>query len=431
MMTARETLMMLPLLLIAAFPSLLIAEEEVPLSWADCVANAREHNPDLKAAAASVEQAYATKLKVRGNLLPSVGFDLNASRSKSSGEDPGDSYGYSLNARQLLFDGLKSWYNLDQSDRDFISSLYSYDVTSSAIGLDLATAFIELLRSQEALIISRDIISRRGQQLEIVRLRYDAGREHKGSLMTAQANFAQAKFDNEQALRDIILARQQLIKEMGFTDVLPYRAEGDLGEPVAVPPEPDLNQMAAIHPSVLMMTARKEAAEYAVKSAWSQFFPEVFGTARIGRSDSEWPPSSESWSLGIGLSLPLFQGGERIEEKTRATAALREAAEKERSELDTVLYTLRERWKDLKDAVERLTVQKMYLDADQERARIAEAQYGNGLLSFDNWIIIEDNLVRTKGTYLAAQAAVLEARARWLNAQGIPLGSGVVQVHPD
>ncbi|MFH1039495.1 MAG: TolC family protein [PVC group bacterium] len=418
---------LLPLFLLAACPVFLSAEEaEVPLTWEECVASARQHNPGLKAAEAAVEQASATKGKTRSSLLPSVSFGLDADRSKTSGDDPGDSYGYSLSARQLLFDGLKSWYDLDQSDRDFISSLYSYDVTSSTIRLNLATAFIELLRSQGWLEISRDIIRRRSQQLEMVKLRYEAGREHKGALMTSRANYAQAEFDLTQARRDILLARQQLVKEMGLTDVLPYRAEGDLAVAVGVAGDQDPTRLAASHPAVLMMTARKEAAEYAVKSAWSQFFPEVYGTARIGRSDSEWPPASESWALGISLSLPLFEGGGRIEEKIRASAALRGAAEEERSELDGVLYTLRERWKDLNDAVDRLTVQKMYLDADQERSRIAEAQYGNGLLTFDNWIIIEDNLVRTKKTYLEAQAAALAAQARWLNAQGVPLVPGGV-----
>jgi len=58
-------------------------------------------------------------------------------------------------------------------------------------------------------------------------------------------------------------------------------------------------------------------------------------------------------------------------------------------------------------------VQDQFLEADLERARISEAQYATGLLSFDNWIIIEDNLVRTRKSHLGARADALRSRAEW------------------
>jgi len=63
-------------------------------------------------------------------------------------------------------------------------------------------------------------------------------------------------------------------------------------------------------------------------------------------------------------------------------------------------------------------VQNQYLGAAKERSTIGEAKYSIGLLSFDNWTIIENSLVSARKSYLEACAAVLRAEATWLQSIG-------------
>ena len=58
------------------------------------------------------------------------------------------------------------------------------------------------------------------------------------------------------------------------------------------------------------------------------------------------------------------------------------------------------------------------LTAAQERAKIAEAQYSIGLVSYNDWIIIENNLVSAKTSFVNAQLAALVAEANWVQAKG-------------
>ena len=62
--------------------------------------------------------------------------------------------------------------------------------------------------------------------------------------------------------------------------------------------------------------------------------------------------------------------------------------------------------------------------ADEERAKITRAQYATGLATFNDWIIIEDNLVRSQKAYLDAQASLLLAEAYWIQAIGGTLEYG-------
>ena len=65
-----------------------------------------------------------------------------------------------------------------------------------------------------------------------------------------------------------------------------------------------------------------------------------------------------------------------------------------------------------------MEVQRKFLNAAEERARIAEAEYSLGLVIFDNWIIIEDQLAQTKQSYLDALANQLTTEAQWIQAKG-------------
>ena len=116
--------------------------------------------------------------------------------------------------------------------------------------------------------------------------------------------------------------------------------------------------------------------------------------------------------------MPIFEGARRIAAVSRAKSTFRKAIEDERSRSDDLLLNLQESWNDFQDSIERVKVREKFLDAAKARAEIARAQYSTGLISFDNWVIIEDSLVSARQNYLAAQAEALIREANWIKAQG-------------
>ena len=118
------------------------------------------------------------------------------------------------------------------------------------------------------------------------------------------------------------------------------------------------------------------------------------------------------------MSLPLFEGGSRIAKASKAKSQLQQAQAEERSGRDSVLLTLERTWKNFQDADDTVSVKQKFLKAAEERAKIAAAQYSQGLIGFDDWVIIEDNFVSAKKAYLDAQANLLIAEANWVQAKG-------------
>ena len=108
----------------------------------------------------------------------------------------------------------------------------------------------------------------------------------------------------------------------------------------------------------------------------------------------------------------------RLAEVAQAKSIYNQAQADEKSIKDSVLVALEQTWAALQDAIATVEVQKKFLDATEERAKIAEAQYSLGLIQFDNWIIIENDLVGAKKSFLNAQANALVAEANWIQAKG-------------
>jgi outer membrane protein TolC len=323
-----------------------------------------------------------------------------------------------VTAQQLLFDGLKTPYDIAAAAKNVKSAEYNYKVTSADIRLRLRTAFIELLKAQEFVTIAEDIAVRRKQNADLVQLLYEGGREHKGSLLTAQANLAEAEFEVTQAQRTITVAQRQLSKELGRTEIKPIQVTGNFEDINAKQERPNFEALATSNPALESMVAKKEAAKLSLKSTKAEFFPQVYANAQTGRSDSYWPPDNDEWSFGVTLTFPLFEGGRRWAEVSKARAVLNQTEADERSNRDSVILTLEETWTNWQNAIDNVTVRKIFLQASEERAKIAQAQYSNGLISFDNWTIIEDDLVQAQKSFLDAQANALLAEAQWIQAQG-------------
>ncbi|PIU41363.1 MAG: hypothetical protein COS99_05745 [Candidatus Omnitrophica bacterium CG07_land_8_20_14_0_80_42_15] len=205
---------------------------------------------------------------------------------------------------------------------------------------------------------------------------------------------------------------------MGRREFKPMSVKADFTVRDPAKEKQDFETLVKNNPSYLKLEAEKNAASFGVKSAYSEFFPTLSGTAGATRSDSRWPPEGNGWSLGLSASVPIFEGGSKVAQVYQAKALYNQAEANERSTKDSVVVALEQTWTALQDALETVEVQSKVLNATEERSKIAQEQYSTGFITFDNWIIIQNDLVSAKKAYLNAQANALLAEANWVQAKG-------------
>jgi outer membrane protein TolC len=251
-----------------------------------------------------------------------------------------------------------------------------------------------------------------------VTLRYEAGREHKGSLMLSQADLAQAEYDVAAAFRAIELGRRRLTKEMGRPHSAPLKTGGDFALAPPGPEMPDFEGLCGTNPFLRKLAALKEAARWGVKSSQADYFPQIYGSIGVNKVGSGWPARGDEKDIGVRMNWPLYEGGQRVAGVAKSRDILVQTEADEQSGRNGVVLTLTDTWTKFRNAIEQVDVQRKVLAAAEERAKISRAQYSIGLLSFDNWTIIEDSLVRAKNTFLDACWAEGLAEAAWVQARG-------------
>jgi outer membrane protein TolC len=394
------------------------AMAEKALTWEDCVKEALKNHPDLISGVEKVKQVEADRKITASAMLPQVTSEISGGRSKTATHPETDKYLYEVAGNQLLFDGFKAASDVGAASEIITAQQYDYAVVSSNTRLNLRKAFTSLLRAQELISLTEEIAKRRRQNVELIQLRYEAGREHRGALLTAKADLAEAEFEVAQARRNLSVAQRELSKELGQKKLLPMAVEGAFDITEVNRERPDFESLADTTPFLKELIAQKEAARWGLKSAKADFFPQVYLNASFGETAPDWPPRDDEWSAGVTLSFPIFEGGSRLARVAKAKSQLKQLQADERSGRDGVILTLEETWKTFQDATDSVSVRKKFLEAAQERANIASAQYSTGLITFDDWIIIENNLVNAKKAYLDAQANLLVAEANWFQAKG-------------
>ncbi len=411
---------MLILFLTAAVYNQLYSEDKV-YSWEDCVKTALLNNPDIVSSREAILQKEAAKGVTRSVLLPQISATASGNKTSSStasGSVKVNNYSYDITAKQLLFDGFKSVYDLKSANKNIDAAMKDYSATSAAVRYDLKSAFVSHLKSREMLKIRLEIEKRRKHILDLVKMKYEGGTEHRGSYYAARADYVQSQADVKSSQRDVLLTKATLCRLMGIDENLQIDIDGKLLPAKDYKEKPDFSSLASGNASYLKSKAATESAMYSLKSSELAFSPELYGTASAGKSGETPDNMYGNWSVGFEITAPLFQGGETWYGYSKSKAAYRQALSDEKGVKNTVMKSLEESWNTLLDSIDNVDVQKSALDAAVERSKIGETQYSIGTLSFDNWTIIESSLASTKKSYQEACAAALVSEAGWIKSKG-------------
>jgi len=416
-MRVKINLLVVWAFLIALTP--LHAEESV--SWEQCVSEAVKAHPDLYSALAVLQQAEADKSITKGALLPQLSFGVNSSESGSIGKGAGSSsaLSYSLSAQQLLYDGQKTSSQIASNAEAIKAAQYNVNAVSANLRFALRSAFTQLLKAQDLVGLTVEIADRRQNNVRLISLRYQGGREHIGSLRQAEADLAQAQFEVSQAKRGLILAQTNLASALGRDTHQPLKVQGTFNVSDFSTSKPDLALLVKDHPLFQQLDTRSKAARFDLDASRSAFSPQLYLNSSVGRGAFDrLPTDAVDWSAGVTISVPIYEGGSGRARVAKARAFLSQQNAQEKSGFLLLFNALEQSWKSFQDARQLVVVQKKQLEAANERSKISNAQYSNGLVTFNDWVIIENNLVNAKKNLLNAEADMLLAEAQWIQSKG-------------
>ena len=336
---------------VAVDDPLLPGTERVDLS--EVMKRVQAQNRDIASTEAAVAAGAEQVGVVKGDLLPQLGIDLGGSVIDK------DSATYFPTASERTFSGGASLTQVIWSDRAWASYSIEKHLQDARVGelnqvrldvgLEGASAYVEVLRAQTRLEIQRQNLTFSRSNLERAKVRVAVGDANRSELYRWES-----KISVEQTqVMDAAVTRRLALLELNRVLSRPLEAPLELVDStvddqfqVVVDPRVDryikdpasldilrnfLVKMGfANSPELQQYDAAILATERAHTSANRSFWSpdvglsgaveQVFSRGGEGSSmDDPLMPDDTSWNVGVFLTLPLFEGGARFAETRRAT----------------------------------------------------------------------------------------------------------------
>lgn len=392
------------------------------LSWHDLVEKVRTNNEEIRA---SERRAVAASHRASASysaFYPQVSASFSRTQVGSSSDSQtatGD-YTLSLNLSENLFAGFNDEAAIKIAKTNLEAAEIDLQVAKAKVSYDLKAAVASLNYAQNYLNLSNSIIERRELNLRLVQLRYDGGRENKGSLLLSKAYLEEARLDHLDAEQNLITAGSELSKITGEPTSTAQNIRTQV--PVNTPPErlsdDEFQKLVETSPRYKTALTTEALADAAVVQAKAGFFPAVNLTASALQTGPTWYPEQDRWTLGASLTLPLFNGG-RDYYASKATAELLKASTLNRTTiLKDQLTQMKTAYGNYLRASQRLHVDQSHLAAAELREKISRQKYNNGLSTFEDWDGIETELIKRQKNLILTERDRILNEASWEQIQG-------------
>jgi outer membrane protein len=387
------------------------------LSFEDCVRIVAEKNPEIRSARENLRAAEESLGGAYSPFFPELSAGLSTLRQSPASIYGDPLHGMSAQIRMNLFAGLRDFNSVRQAQARRIQAQATLDQSRARVSFQLRRSYAQFRYARENRELAEKIRERRAQNERLVRALYENGRENKGSYLLSKALFDQAVFETRVARDQAVIASQQLAHVLG-EDSFDIEPSGEV--PLESPPE-GLNASDFLGETPLhrIRKAQQELAEATASGTWSGFLPSLDLTGSTSnRGDRPLPGENRQWSLGLSLTVPLFSGLSTFRD-VRARAAQERAASADLQTTDfDILNELRQNLFSFQQSVEKWKVDLNTLEAATVRATISRKRYNNGILMFEQWDIIETDLINRQKTALISKRDRIIAESAWRQSLG-------------
>jgi outer membrane protein TolC len=323
-----------------------------------------------------------------------------------------NAYDASVGVRYLLFDRGRS-ARASGAEAQLLAANFRHNATLQDVALNVAESYYSLAAAGSLQALSRETVAQRENHLALADARYKSGQTAKSDVLKAQTEKADAEFGAVKADAAVHIARSQLAAAMG----LRVSERLEIVPPPETVPQEDLvvteailDQLASTRPELRAALAQVQAQRAQVKTAEAGYWPTVSASADAGVASRDFPPDQDEWSLGVGISLPLFTGFDRRYQVRQAKADLDKAIADAENQLRGVELEVWTAYARVIEARQGMAAAARLVESAEESARVAEGEYKSGAGSIIG-------LIDAQTSRSSARARLVQTRLDWYTAR--------------
>ncbi|CAM5425948.1 TolC family outer membrane protein [Eoetvoesiella caeni] len=377
-------------------------------------------NPEIRARFQNLQASLEGQNVVKGGLLPQVDLQGQLGHEwRSQPDSPSYNWSrpsYSLQLKQLLFDGFSTSNNIKQLGFEKLSNYYELLATTDSVVTEAISAYLNVERYRAMILLAKDNFAMHERTLKLLQERQESG--------------VGRGVDLEQANARLALAQSNFMTETGNLNDVLQRYRRIVGEPAAaqltaspsvaalLPAKPDdFRQSLLDNPSILSKQALVQAAQAGKASASGRFSPTVQLQASTG-TDRQLPDDSyrnqRSTNVQVVLSYNLYRGG-------ADSARMRQTSAQWYSARDVRDYTCRNAQQELSTTwnnIMRLRQQMPFLRKHEQAMMkvgvAAEQQFQIGQRTLLDLLDSANELFDARRALLNGQYDLKQLEYRWL-----------------
>lgn len=401
-------------------------------AWADAslqalLAQAREHNTDVRVARATLAQTRAARQLSAAQAGPQLGLSAAAKRSRSGQADAANSLSTSLDASWEL-----DWLGaqraaVEASAADQRAAQASLDDVMVSLQAELALAYVELRSDQQRLAIARANLESQQQTWQLASWKRQAGLVTELDEQQALSSLEQTRASMIQLDSSITLAIHTLAQLCGQS---PAALDALLSPPAPLPvvaqdltlslPVDTLRQ----RPDVRRVEEALVAALARVKQADAQRYPTLSLSGSLGLAatglGSLTDGASVLRSLLGSLSWAVFDGGAARAQLDSQQAQLDQARAQYSAVVLAALKEVEDALAQIRGEGERQTTLARAEQAARVAAELARQRYASGLSDFSTVLDTQRSLYSAQDSLALARASLISQHLRLFKALGGP-----------
>ncbi|HET9986437.1 MAG TPA: TolC family protein [Longimicrobiales bacterium] len=400
------------------------APESVTLEQA--VRLALEHSPTMVQAEGGIRNADAAQRSAVGAFLPSLSLSAGSSLASSDRYNSATNTVISGASRRSYNAGVSSSVDLytggrhtaelnrakangDAADANLVAQRFS-------VTLQAQNAFFDVLRAGELARVAQSQLQTAQEGQAAAEQRLKVGSATRSDVLRSQLAVTQAKQALSQAQSQERAAQFALGRLVGTTAPVAATAPPSLEpKPLAIPPEELAAMVQSQAPVVTAAAADVKAGQAGVKVARAQYLPtlRLSGGYNWLNQQFGFDNLQGSWSVGLGISLPVFNGFQREQQVEQASvqedvarAQLEDAQRGVRADLEKALAGLSNAEQQIELSQQAVQVAEEDLRVQRERYRLGASTILDQVTSQQNLAEAQKNLVNARYDYQIARAQV-------------------------
>jgi outer membrane protein len=297
-----------------------------------------------------------------------------------------------LTFSQLLFTGGRLRAQVRQADLQLENANLELTATKAQTTLDVATAFYDAALADRLVTIAQETYTQADRALAVTEEQRAAGRVAEFELLRARVarDSIEPTVVRARNAREIAYLRLKQLLELPLSQ--PLTLVVDLDDAALPVPEQFATRVAEAEAdiarprrvAVTQQANNLRVAEAAVAAARAERWPEValrssFGLVAYPSTVPEFDDWRRNWTVGVGLSLPIFTGGRIRANELIARAGVYEAQARERLTAELAALDEESTRQDLQAARVEWEVSGSTIEQAQRAYEIAELRYSEGL----------------------------------------------------